>query len=129
MKERLRQVIEYLGISTRKFEQEICVSSGKVQRYLSNNIVPSVAFLEQIAVRYAELNLDWLITGRGSMFYKNDGKNAILQHSESQVFEILLKKNEDLIRANQSLEQQVDELSKKVAQLKSASASMEHSTL
>lgn len=68
IKERLIAFIAYLGIGQGKFEKECGVSNGYV-----NNIRKSITpeKLQQIALRYPELNTGWLMTGEGEMLKNN----------------------------------------------------------
>lgn len=68
IKERLIAFIAYLGIGQGKFEKECGVSNGYV-----NNIRKSITpeKLQQIALRYPELNTGWLMTGEGEMIKNN----------------------------------------------------------
>ncbi len=61
--ERIRQFIEYQRISERKFFLEVGLPMGsftKAKSIGSEN-------LHKIVLRYPELNIDWVITGRGKM--------------------------------------------------------------
>ena len=71
MNERLKQFIEYLGVSTRNFEQKISVSNGLIGRFLSKNTTIQSDVLSKICYTYPELNPSWLITGRGEMLLNN----------------------------------------------------------
>ncbi len=67
MNERLKQFIDFLGVSTRNFEQKISVSNGLIGRFLSKNTTIQSDVLSKICYTYPELNPEWLITGRGEM--------------------------------------------------------------
>ena len=68
VQERLNQFIVYLGLSISQFEQSIGVGNGFVSntnermRNSSKNLISS---------RYPELNMEWLIKGRGEMLRTN----------------------------------------------------------
>lgn len=72
VQERLNQFINYLDISVSQFEQNIGVGNAFVSntnsrmRNSSKNLISS---------RYPELNMDWLIKGKGDML--NSDKNTI----------------------------------------------------
>lgn len=67
MNDRLKQFIEYLGISTRGFEQKISVSNGLIARFLSKNTTIQSDVLSKICDTFPGLNPDWLLTGKGKM--------------------------------------------------------------
>ncbi len=64
VKERIREFIKYKGLSERKFCLSIDVSAAFV-----NSIVKSIQpdKVERIALQYPELNITWLLTGKGEM--------------------------------------------------------------
>lgn len=64
VKERLKFYIKHIDLSNKAFEKSINVSNGYV-----NNISKSIGLeiLETIIEKYSNLNLEWLITGKGEM--------------------------------------------------------------
>lgn len=64
VKERLKRFIESRNISIRAFEESIRASNGYV-----NSISKSVGIdkLELIIENYPNLNMEWLLTGKGEM--------------------------------------------------------------
>lgn len=84
MNDRLKQFIEYLGISTRGFEQKISVSNGLIARFLSKNTTIQSDVLSKICDTFPDLNPDWLLTGKGKMLHEptpaasSDGTVALL---------------------------------------------------
>jgi len=71
MKERLKQLIDYYGISTNLFSQKIGVSEGTIRKILAQDTTIRSDTLEKISQNFAEINMDWLVTGRGEMLMKN----------------------------------------------------------
>src|SRR4051812_12728144 len=63
VKERILQFIEYKGISNRNFCQKINVSPN----ILSTKSALGTDILIKINIEYPELNMDWVIAGRGEM--------------------------------------------------------------
>lgn len=67
MKTRLSQLVEHYNTTPRKFSQEIGLSSATLGKVLRGINSLSGTSLAKIGEKYPEINLDWLITGRGSM--------------------------------------------------------------
>ena len=67
MIERLSQFIQYQGVSVRAFEQSINASDGMIRRAIANKTDIQSKWLSVIAENYPNLNIDWLITGKGNM--------------------------------------------------------------
>lgn len=65
--ERIKEIINYKGISTRKFEQLIGCSNGVIAKILSKNTDISSIWVSKIIDNFGEISPDWLITGQGEM--------------------------------------------------------------
>lgn len=61
--ERIRLYIKRKKIRVHAFE----LSIGKANGYLSNTVSPTVGVLENISSIYPDLNIEWVVTGKGSM--------------------------------------------------------------
>lgn len=69
VKGRLKEYIKYSGITTMEFERSIGASNGYVTS-ISKGI--GAKFSREISKNYPDLNLDWLLTGEGSMLKSAD---------------------------------------------------------
>jgi len=67
MIDRLDKFIKSQGLSIRAFEHSISASDGMIRRAISNNTDIQSKWLCAIADKYHDLNIDWLLTGQGSM--------------------------------------------------------------
>ena len=110
MKDRLRQIIENKNYSTRQFEQKISASEGTISKFLCGKIGLKVETLLKIAANFPEINLDWLITGRGEMIFSQPTTQA--PHDTSQDALTLIA---DLARENGQLQAENAELKKELA--------------
>jgi hypothetical protein len=70
VKVRLLQYVDYKDISNRDFAKEI----GASPNVLSTKSAIGSNMLVQINIKYPELNIDWVVAGRGDMFYKEPSK-------------------------------------------------------
>ncbi|MDR0658817.1 MAG: hypothetical protein LBG18_07805 [Mediterranea sp.] len=90
MKERLIEFLAYLNISQKKFEENVGLSNGFVDKVgdsiRTNN-------LNKISAIYPDLNLNWLKTGEGEMI-----KSVITQNNVDgdniQGYNVNIKKTE-----------------------------------
>ncbi len=89
MNERLKQFIEYLGVSTRNFEQKISVSNGLIGRFLSKNTTIQSDVLSKICYTYPELNPSWLITGRGEMLLNVHQEDGCIEGNSDNVSRLI----------------------------------------
>lgn len=75
MNDRIRQIIEYYGISIRAFEQKVSVSDSLIYRGLSRNSDFSSSVIAKILNFCPEISPDWLLLGKGKML-RQDSKKA-----------------------------------------------------
>jgi len=67
MKERLIQLMNYLGLNATAFSGEIGVQRSSISHILSGRNQPSFDFLAKTTTRFPQVNTEWLLTGRGTM--------------------------------------------------------------
>ena len=117
MKERILQFIEYKRLSKNKFYKETGLSNGILDK--QGGI--SSDSLEKIYCVYPEINLDWLLTGKGEMFKKeglvqqahNNISSTINQHQTIHApedYETLKKENQRLTQENSGLKDKIIQL-------------------
>lgn len=74
MNKRLQQFLAAENISQSQFADAIGVARASISHILAGRNKPGFDFIESMARHYPELNLEWLITGRGRMY--NSSKTA-----------------------------------------------------
>ena len=72
MIQRLKQFIEYKGISVRKFEQNCDIKISTIQTAITKNTAIGSDKLIKIAENFRDLNMNWLFLGTGSMINNGD---------------------------------------------------------
>lgn len=70
MNTRLEQFLAAENITQSQFADNLGVARGSISHLLGGRNKPSYDFIESLARCYPELNLEWLITGSGSMYKK-----------------------------------------------------------
>ncbi|MDQ6472538.1 hypothetical protein RB619_17995 [Flavobacterium sp. LHD-80] len=76
---RLKQFLDFKGIRISAFEKEVGMSNGSFASQLKNNKTIGVDKLENILKKYPDINVEWLLTGNGSML----NSNAVHEESTS----------------------------------------------
>lgn len=111
MNKRLKQIIDYYQLSTRQFEQKISVSNGVIAKVLAQNTTLRSDILSKIADTFPEVNIGWLLTGKGEMLYSEAAKPTPSSADSDKIwFEILAAKDrriEELIIENYKIREQV----------------------
>lgn len=110
MKERLRQIIEYYNISVNAFSVKNGINESTIRKILTENTSIRSDNLAKIAENFPEINLDWLITGRGEMIFSQPS-SASPQNASSDALALIA----DLARENGRLQAENNELKKELA--------------
>jgi transcriptional regulator with XRE-family HTH domain len=68
MKDRINALMRHMGMSQKDFANEICISPGTLSSIFSGRNKPTLNTLNNIHERFPEVNMDWLMNGKGEMF-------------------------------------------------------------
>lgn len=127
---RIRSFLKDKKITVQSFESAI----GKTNGYLSHTKSPTAGVLETIATVYPELNIEWLITGRGDMLKKSEAPTDEVTKDDQIEFlkaaigvwetssSIKEKEINSLKAENQLLKERIKELEKDIMLLRSKKA-------
>lgn len=92
---RIKKYIDFKGINISSFEKSVDFSNGSFASQLKKNKTIGVDKLENIIKKYPDLDVYWLLTGKGEMiFIKNRSSNPDL-NSNTTVVKDLLEKLDD----------------------------------
>lgn len=72
---RIKKYLDYKGISNRAFEMQFGFSNGSFASQLKNEKTIGVDRLENILNEYTDINVEWLLTGKGSMLRDSEPKD------------------------------------------------------
>ena len=86
MNRRLLQFLQAENITQSQFADILSVARGSVSHILAGRNKPGYDFLESLLLHYPQLNLDWLLTGKGKM-YKDAPEDASLP-LDSDIFQL-----------------------------------------
>lgn len=74
IKDRILTFIKFEGISVRQFENTASLSNGAVSK-MGND--PRRRIIDNIATAYPQLNMDWVLTGKGEMLNDDEPQPEI----------------------------------------------------
>lgn len=81
------------GESREKFIQGLDVTARTLERYENDESVPDGAFFTKLNSKYREtINLDWLLTGRGSLYLEERFEPRAMGEEEDQYYDLVLEK-------------------------------------
>ncbi len=128
--QRIKEFIDYKGISVRSFEQAVGFSNGSFASQLKNNKTIGVDKLENILHIYQEINIEWLLTGKGEMLKeaqsaRDENIEDTLMYSvgAAVIYKEFLEKKE---KENRELHEEIGALKEKIKQLEENQNSLFH---
>ena len=83
MKDRINALMKHLGMSQKNFAAEICISEGTLSSIFSGRTNPSLNTVNNIRERFPEVNMDWLMNGKGEMFVSSQANPRQVETNES----------------------------------------------
>ena len=83
---RIMQVISALNMSARQFDISIGTANGYILRMEKNNASVGSDVIERIVKEYPQVNLVWLITGKGTMFIEELPNPKVRNKKEIEAF-------------------------------------------
>ena len=101
--ERLAYFIELVGMRPAEFSREVGYKRpDKIYHAIDNKFKLSLESLEDIAVRFPDLNLDWLIRGEGEPLKSNEPK--LIPKIELNPNELLLLVEQQILLQQEAME-------------------------
>ena len=95
MKDRISTLMKHMGMSQKVFANEICISEGTLSSIFSGRNKPTLNTLNNIHERFPEVNMGWLMDGKGEMFTSpapdsmqtetNDGSSSVASPQASVI--------------------------------------------
>jgi len=82
MNRRLLQFLQAENITQTQLADTLSVARGGVSNILSGRNKPGYDFLESLILHYPQLNLEWLVSGKGKMYH--DQENGTPAESTTQ---------------------------------------------
>ena len=117
VKERLTAFVDWLNISKSEFCRQIDVSSAFIS---SIRVSIQQDKIQRIALKYPELNIEWLLTGRGKMLKEESNslkEDTISGYGKPKESLNDFGSKESLLRTIQNLSETVNRQSKKIEDL------------
>ena len=85
-KDRLKEFLSFKKIGRNKFEERAKIAIGYMS---SKSISISSDVIEKTAVLFPDLNIEWLVTGKGAMTRNAEREQKTIEISESAINESL----------------------------------------
>lgn len=121
---RIKEYIDYKGISIRKFEESVGFSNGSFGSQYKNNKTIGVDKVEYILQTYKDINPVWLLTGHGSMLLTTQEQapdpvtiQSVSPTEESFIYKMYKEKENKIDELNAKIAQMAEEIGSLKAQL------------
>lgn len=72
MNRRLLQFLQAENVTQTQLADTLSVARGSVSNILAGRNKPGYDFLESLILHYPNLNLEWLLSGKGKMYHENE---------------------------------------------------------
>ena len=108
MIERLNEFIRSQGLTTIEFERKISASDGVIRKSIRNNTDIQSKWLVKIAENYPILDMNWLLTGEGSMYRSPAVMNEAPSPDRDEVVKLLREKVADQQRIIDLLDEKLE---------------------
>ena len=72
LRDRINVIRDYYRLSNRGFAEAIGAKPAATNNYLNGTKEPSLEFVDKILSTYIDVSADWLLRGKGTMFYEED---------------------------------------------------------
>lgn len=94
--ERIKFLIEALGMSARGFSTAIGASDTNTRNYLDRGSKPGADYIEKVLLRFETVNSKWLLTGLGEPFISPTSENHLVPgHNQKNFRSPVVGKNQD----------------------------------
>ncbi|MFZ4401267.1 MAG: helix-turn-helix transcriptional regulator [Bacteroidales bacterium] len=74
---RIILILKTQNLSSSQFADEIGVQRSSISHILSGRNNPSLEFVMKVLKRFPDINSDWIISGKGSMYRGRDSKTEV----------------------------------------------------
>lgn len=82
MKDRIRKIMESQEMTQKTFAEYLGISAASLSSIFTEKTKPTLSTVGAIIYKFPEINLDWLVTGRGDMYKESETKELFNQPSD-----------------------------------------------
>ena len=83
MKDRIKQLMERQKMSQQTFAEILGISPSSLSSIFNDRTKPTLNHIEAIKRKFPTINLEWLLSGNGSMFTDDDPNNSQISSSST----------------------------------------------
>lgn len=84
MVDRINLLLKAKNKSSRQFAEEIGIQPSGMSHILSGRNNPSLDFVMKVVKRWPEININWLMFGKGEMYVSSNGTQPVTEASKKE---------------------------------------------
>lgn len=110
---RLQEILDHYGISATAFSEEIEFNRSTISHLLSGRNKPSLEFVMKVLQKYPEVELYWLLNGKGSFpseKVKDARENKAIISSTEKTIPFQKHKENFIEKKNHPLEREIERI-------------------
>ena len=88
MQERFKQLLEEKNLTATRFAAMIKVNASAMSHILNGRSKPGFDVLDKIAQAFPDVNLNWLISGKGALYNNSSVRPAEIKSSSQKTFTV-----------------------------------------
>jgi len=128
MKDRIQLLVKALNYTAAQFADEVGVQKSGISHIISGRNNPSLDFIQKILLRFPEVNMDWLMFGKGPVFKDRDFSTERTENKAFETRNIQNSSSEDLFSGmNMNTESEFSNLEDQKEEVKEINARIEKS--
>lgn len=85
MKDRIILLIKAKNLTAAQFADQIGVQKSGISHIISGRNNASLDFIQKILIRYPEVNMEWLMFGKGPLFKENESLGDKLAETDREI--------------------------------------------
>lgn len=119
MNRRLQQFLELENLTSAKLAETLSVQASGISHILSGRNKPGFDFIQKIATKYPQINLEWLITGKGKPYKElnQDSPNLFNPSTVNEDSSVIDFEFNNEVNTDKPLEETKISISKKIRRI------------
>lgn len=119
MNRRLQQFLELENLTSAKLAETLSIQASGISHILSGRNKPGFDFIQKIATKYPQINLEWLITGKGKPYKElnQDSPNLFNPSTVNEDSSVIDFEFNNEVNTDKPLEETKISISKKIRRI------------
>ncbi len=85
---RLEKILDYYNLTATAFAEEIAFNRSTISHLLSGRNKPSLEFVMKLLQKFPEVEMNWLLVGKGSFPSTSENKSAVVSSKQKSASDV-----------------------------------------